>query len=340
MTDVRGDRERAVGETASAGTVVVPMPLLRELPAGPATSGSSSPGRPAARRSGGPSATRAQSEVPLRSSAVCSRLARCPDGGCLLACTRDPVAPGRGRGRRSDWWPLVGSTRHLGQRGRPRAKPRRGRGAGSPCAPASAAVRRALRCPASALGEAARDAGGGRHTTGVACPARRGTGAWRRRPSSGAAVRGSREEPSSRTRPAPRGRQISRIGRWRNTDKNRETPPSAHSRRAPSQRSAVSPMGYPAPLGRRTLGRVARAAQHLRVGDVERCTASGERHDVVDGQVGGSVGGALVARAPVAALTPPGTEHPGAEPLPGPRAVQGVVPAAVGLAGVRRAPTT
>jgi len=52
------------------------------------------------------------------------------------------------------------------------------------------------------------------------------------------------------------------------------------------------PMGYPAPLGRRTLRRVARAAQHRRVRDVERRTARGERHDVVDGQVGGGVGGA------------------------------------------------
>ena len=106
-----------------------------------------------------------------------------------------------------------------------------------------------------------------------------------------------------------------------------------------SQRSAVSPMVYPAPVGRRTLRRVARATQHLRVGNVERRTASGERHDVVDGQVGGSVGGALVARAPVAVLATPGPQHPGAEPLPGPRAVQGVVTAAVGLAGVLGAPS-
>lgn len=61
---------------------------------------------------------------------------------------------------------------------------------------------------------------------------------------------------------------------------------------------------------------------------------------MIDGQVRGSVGGALVARAPVAALTAPGTEHAGAESLPGPRAVDGVVPAAVGLAGVVSAATT
>ena len=74
--------------------------------------------------------------------------------------------------------------------------------------------------------------------------------------------------------------------------------------------------------------------------DVERRTASGERDDVVDGQVGGSVGGALVARAPVAVLATPGAEDAGAETLPGPRAVESVVAAAVGLAGVLGAATT
>ena len=39
-------------------------------------------------------------------------------------------------------------------------------------------------------------------------------------------------------------------------------------------------------------------------------------------------------------LATPGAEHAGAEPLPGPRAVEGVVPAAVGLAGVLRAAAT
>lgn len=88
-------------------------------------------------------------------------------------------------------------------------------------------------------------------------------------------------------------------------------------------------MGYPAP-GRRTLGRVARAAEDRGVGDVERRTASGERDDVIDGQVCGGVGGAGVARAPVAVLASPGAEHAGAEPVPGPRAVESVVPAPVG----------
>jgi len=80
-----------------------------------------------------------------------------------------------------------------------------------------------------------------------------------------------------------------------------------------------------------TLGRVAGAAEHRAVADVEWRAACGERGDVVDGQVSGGVGGAPVARAPVAVLATPGAEHAGAEPLPGPRAVQGVVPAAVGL---------
>ncbi len=97
-------------------------------------------------------------------------------------------------------------------------------------------------------------------------------------------------------------------------------------------------MGYPAPC-RRALRRVARAAQHRRVGDVEWCTASGQRDDVVDVQVRRPVGGALVARAPVAVLAPPGPQHAGAEPLPGAGAVQVVVPAPVGLARVHRAAT-
>ena len=65
----------------------------------------------------------------------------------------------------------------------------------------------------------------------------------------------------------------------------RETRPRAHSRRARSARHVRRHMGYPAPVGRRTLRRVARAAQHRGVADVERRTASGERDDVIDGQV-------------------------------------------------------
>jgi LuxR family maltose regulon positive regulatory protein len=98
-------------------------------------------------------------------------------------------------------------------------------------------------------------------------------------------------------------------------------------------------MGYPAPVGRRALRGVAGAAQHRAVGDVERGAASGERDDVVDGQVRGLVGWTPVARPPVAVLTPPGTQHAGAETLPGPRAVQSVVPTPVGLPSVLSAPT-
>ena len=46
------------------------------------------------------------------------------------------------------------------------------------------------------------------------------------------------------------------------------------------------------------------------------------------------MGGAAVARAAVAVLATPGAEHAGAQAVPGPGAVQGVVPAAVGLAGM------
>ncbi len=61
---------------------------------------------------------------------------------------------------------------------------------------------------------------------------------------------------------------------------------------------------------------------------------------MINGQIGGRVGGALVARAPVAVLATPDAEHAGAESLPGPRAVQGVVSAAVGLASVLRTAAT
>ena len=43
------------------------------------------------------------------------------------------------------------------------------------------------------------------------------------------------------------------------------------------------------------------------------------------------VDGALIARAPVTALATPGAEQAGAEPLPGPRGVESVVPVAVRL---------
>ena len=216
---------------------------------------------------------------------------------------------------------------------------RRGRGAGSRRARASAAVRRSLGRPVGLAGEDARDAGGGRRTTGAAFPARRGTGARRRRPGSGAAVRGSRGGPSSQRRPSPR-RQRSCITPLAKTPEEARNSAACTRLGGAVSGDRRAPMGYPAPLRRRTLRRVARAAQHRRVGDVERPAASGQRDDVIDGQVARSVGGAQVARAPVAVLATPGTEHAGAESLPGSRAVEGVVPAAVGLAGVLGAATT
>ena len=129
---------------------------------------------------------------------------------------------------------------------------------------------------------------------------------------------------------------------WRNPPRKGETRPRAHSRGARSGRglgAIARGMGYPTPVGRCALRRVARSAQHGGIADVEWRTASGERHDVIDGQVRRGVGGALVARAPVPMLATPGAEHAGAESLPCPRAVEDVVPAAVGLAGVRRAAT-
>jgi hypothetical protein len=99
-------------------------------------------------------------------------------------------------------------------------------------------------------------------------------------------------------------------------------------------------MGYPAPVGRGTLRRVAGAAQHRAVADVEGRTTGSERHDVIDRQVRGSVRCSVVARAPVAMLATPGAEQAGTESLPGPRAVEGVVPAAVGLTSVLGATAT
>jgi hypothetical protein len=149
-----------------------------------------------------------------------------------------------------------------------------------------------------------------------------------------------------RWRPWPKSGSSGHVGAlwrpWANVAGGRDysrNPAACTQREGAVGASARRRIGYPAPL-RRTLRRVARPAQHRAVADVERRTASGERGDVVDGQVGGGVGGALVARAPVAVLAAPGTEDAGAEPLPGPRAVESVVPAPVGLAGVLGAAAT
>ena len=95
------------------------------------------------------------------------------------------------------------------------------------------------------------------------------------------------------------------------------------------------------PVGlRRTLGRVARSTEHGEVADVERCASGCERHDVIGGQVAGRVGVAPVARAPVAVLTAPSPQHSRTQALPGPRAVEGVVAATVGLPCVLGAAAT
>ncbi len=89
-----------------------------------------------------------------------------------------------------------------------------------------------------------------------------------------------------------------------------------------------------------TLRRVARATEDGAVADVEGRAACGERHDVVDGQITGGVGGTIEAGARVAVLATPRPKHAGTETLPCPRAVQGVVPAAVGRSGVLGAAVT
>ena len=86
---------------------------------------------------------------------------------------------------------------------------------------------------------------------------------------------------------------------------------------------------------RRTLGRVAGPAEHRAVGDVEGRTTCREGHDVIDGQVDGGVGVALVSRAPVPVLSTPCPKDSGTQVLPGLRAVQSVVAAAVRLPSVR-----
>ncbi len=94
------------------------------------------------------------------------------------------------------------------------------------------------------------------------------------------------------------------------------------------------------PVGRRrTLGRVARPAEHRAVGDVEGRATGCERHDVIDGQVTGWMGVTVVAGAPVAVLTAPGPQQSCTQTLPLAGAVQRVVAATVRLSSVRRAAT-
>jgi len=90
----------------------------------------------------------------------------------------------------------------------------------------------------------------------------------------------------------------------------------------------------------RTLGRVARSAEHGAVADVEGCAAGGERHDVIGGQVASLMSVAPVARAPVAVLAAMPRDHPRAKTLPCPGVVEGVVPAAVRQSSVHGAAAT
>ena len=72
----------------------------------------------------------------------------------------------------------------------------------------------------------------------------------------------------------------------------------------------------------------------------QRRAAGCERHDVIDGQVAGRMPVALVTGAPVSVLAAPCPEHSRTQALPPPRAVQGVVAAAVRLPSVPGAATT
>ncbi len=154
----------------------------------------------------------------------------------------------------------------------------------------------------------------------------------------GAAGRAVARRHEARAKGDGRGRRLEGVSaraplHWRRPRSGRN---SAVRTQSPGAvwRQLPRPRVYLAPVGRRTLRRVARPAQHRGVVDVEGRTASGERHDVIDGQVTRRVGGATVAGAPVAVLTAPGTQHAGAQAPPGPGAVQGVVSATVGLPGV------
>ncbi len=77
--------------------------------------------------------------------------------------------------------------------------------------------------PPAPVGGGVTDAADGRRTTGAACPGRRGTGAVRGRPGSGAAARGSRGGPPSPTPPQPRGRRPSGSTPLAKTPKRLET---------------------------------------------------------------------------------------------------------------------
>lgn len=192
----------------------------------------------------------------------------------------------RGQRRRPDWGacpvgrvrghPRVhrGTWADLGAHGR--TSPRRARTSG--------ALRGPRRSPVAPVAEAAPGADGGRRTIGAACPARRGTGVRCRRPGKGAAVRGSRGAIVADAATASGASAAMQHSTGDNHENGRNPAACTQSPGAVGA-SVLRRMGYPAPVGRRTHRRVARAAQDCRVGDVEGGTASCQRDDVIDGQV-------------------------------------------------------
>ena len=124
----------------------------------------------------------------------------------------------------------------------------------------------APRGPTSApVGEDAKDADCGRRTTGAACPARRGTAARPRRPGSSATGQSSRGGRALRTRPSPRGRRRSCSTPLAKTLQEQRNPAVRTQSPGAVCGQARRHMGYPAPVGRRTLRRVVGAAQHCRM---------------------------------------------------------------------------
>jgi hypothetical protein len=124
------------------------------------------------------------------------------------------------------------------------------------------------------------------------------------------------------------------------TDIFRETRPRVHNGKARSSRSAEPACGDPRSASPAPFVELQERQRTAQLPNVEGCAARGERHDVIGGQVGSGVGGTLVARAPMAMFATPRPKHSGAEALPGPGAVQGVVAAAVRQPGMDEAPTT
>ena len=175
----------------------------------------------------------------------------------------------------------------------------------------------AIRRPGAPVGEGARDADGGRRTTGSACPVRRGTelGAEGR-----AVARGCEDRAEGHRR--GRGHCLEVVSahtspHWRKPPKRRQTRPRAHDWEARTSRSAGPACGYPRSTLRRvhearSVGRVPRSAQHAGVGRIERRATIDERHDVVERQVTRRMRRMLgtIAWADVAVLADVAGDHP------------------------------